>query len=179
VKAPEQLETERLLLRRPTVDDAEAIFRRYAGDPDVVRYVGWPRHETVDATRGFLQFSEAEWTRWPAGPYLIESRNDRQLIGGTGLSFETPQRAATGYVLAKDAWGQGYATESLRAMIDVARSVDLIRLDALCHVEHQPSWHVLEKCGFAREGVLKRYAEFPNLAPGMPCDVACYAIVLR
>jgi RimJ/RimL family protein N-acetyltransferase len=49
------------------------------------------------------------------------------------------------------------------------------RLYALCHTEHRASRHVLEKCGFQREGVLRRYAEFPNLDPGVPLDVFCYA----
>jgi GNAT superfamily N-acetyltransferase len=57
----------------------------------------------------------------------------------------------TGYVLAKDAWGQGYATEALGAMVDVARRINLRRIYALCHPQHQASWRVLEKCGFSRD----------------------------
>ena len=48
----------------------------------------------------------------------------------------------TGYVLAKDAWGQGYATEALRAMVNVARGIGIVSLSALCHPEHQASVHV-------------------------------------
>jgi RimJ/RimL family protein N-acetyltransferase len=55
----------------------------------------------------FLAFSEAEWNRWPAGPYLIECQGNRKLLGGTGLAFETPTVAATGYVIARNAWGHG------------------------------------------------------------------------
>jgi ribosomal-protein-alanine N-acetyltransferase len=103
--APERVETERLILRRPRRQDAESIFRCYAADADVTRFLGWPRHESVSATRAFLEFSDAEWQQWPAGPYLVESRQDGALLGGTGLGFETAQRASTGYVFAKDAWG--------------------------------------------------------------------------
>jgi [ribosomal protein S5]-alanine N-acetyltransferase len=179
MKAPERLETERLILRRPRLEDADAIFTRFAADADVVRYISWPKHETPEATRTFIAFSDAEWARAPAGPYLIEEKKERRLIGGTGLSFETPLRASTGYVLAKDSWALGYAPESVRAIVDVARSVDVVRLYALCHVDHARSARVLEKCGFVREGVLQRYSEFPNLAPGVPTDVACYALILR
>ena len=98
--------------------------------------------------------------------------------GSTGFGFETPHRASTGYVLAKDAWGRGYATEALGAVVSVARSIGIIRLYALCHVENSPSWRVLEKCAFSREGVLRRHSEFPNLGPNEPCDVFCYALVL-
>lgn len=175
--APERIETARLVLRRPQVTDAAAIFARYASDREVTRFLSWATHESLDQTRAFLAFSEAEWDQWPAGPYLVESRAAGTILGSTGLAFETPQRAATGYVLAKDAWGLGYATEALQAMVDAARDLGLRRLQALCHVEHRPSWRVLEKCGFTREGTLSRYADFPNLTPGEPCDALLYARV--
>src|ERR1700722_11229876 len=111
MKGPEGVETDRLVLRKPAIADAEAVFARYAGDAEVTKYVGWPRHQSVDYSRAFLRFSESEWSRWPAGPYVIESRTDRRLLGGTGLGFESPSVASTGYVLAKDSWGRGYATE--------------------------------------------------------------------
>jgi RimJ/RimL family protein N-acetyltransferase len=178
-RAPEHLETERLALRRPVEGDADAIFSRYAADPDVTRHVGWPRHHSVADTRAFLEVSDAEWARWPAGPYLICSRADGTLLGGTGFAFETPYRAMTGYVLAKDAWGHGYGSEALRAMVQLAPSLGILRLYAICHTDHRPSAHVLEKCGFEREGVLRCYTEFPNLAPGQPADAACYALILQ
>lgn len=177
--AHERIVTARLVLRRPTLADADAIFRRYASDADVVRYVGWPRHQDVADTRAFLSFVEAEWSRWPAGAYLIERRGDGRLLGSTGLAFETPDRAATGYVLASDAWGQGIATEALGAMVGLAEEFGLARLYALCHVEHRASARVLEKCAFAFEGVLRCYSEFPNLSPPAICDVRCYARVSR
>lgn len=176
-KAPRTLETARLLLRRPERRDAAAIFQRYSGDPDVTRYVGWPMHRTLKEVRGFLSFSELEWDRWPAGPYVIVARSDGRLLGSTGLSFETSYRASTGYVLARDAWGRGYASEALREMVALAPGLGVQRLYAVCHTDHHASARVLEKCGFAREGTLRRYAEFPNLQPGIACDVLCYSRV--
>lgn len=176
-RADDWIQTERLVLRRPTMEDAEAIFARYASDPRVVRYVGWPRHQCIDDTRAFLSFADEEWGRWPAGPYVIEGRENGTLLGSTGLLFETASRAATGYVLAVDAWGHGFATEALGAMVKVAREVGLARLYALCHIDHQASAHVLEKCRFTCEGVLRRYAEFPNLSPPGIYDVRCYSRV--
>ena len=179
VKAPTQVETSRLLLVQPRASDAQAIFERYASDPDVTRYLGWPRHETVAETQAFLQLCDDEWERWPAGPYLIRSRGDGQLIGGSGFHFEGPHEAATGYVLAKDAWGRGYATEALGAILTLARQIGVTRLYALCHPGHRASWRVLEKCGFVCDASSTEQAEFPNLAPGVLQDVLYYVAVLE
>jgi len=181
LKAPTHIATARLTLSPPSLSDAAAIFERYASDPDVTRYLGWPRHQSVADTDSFLRFSAAEWEQRPAGPYLIRARSDDRLLGSTGLGFEGGHltEAVTGYVLAKDSWGMGYATEALRAMIDVAQQIDVARLYALCHSEHRASWRVLEKCGFAQDKSWTRQAEFPNLAPGVRQNVVCYALTVH
>ena len=173
--APNRLETPRLILRRPHASDAPAIFARYASDADVTRWMGWPRHTAIADTEGFLGFSESEWGLWPAGAYLIERRADGVLLGATGFGFETPQRAQTGYVLARDGWGQGIATEALRAIVDLAPSLGVVRLYATCHTDHARSAHVLDKCGFTREGVFRRHTVFPNSGVEGPLDVLVYA----
>jgi RimJ/RimL family protein N-acetyltransferase len=178
VKSSELLESPRLLYRRPTAADAGEIFSRYAGDPDVTRYMGFHRHESLEDTLAFIAMSDAEWEHWPAGPFLIRRRTDNVLVGSTGLSFETPYRAMTGYVFAKDSWGIGYASEALRTMVAAAATVGVRRLYAVCHTGHDPSRRVLEKGGFTCEGTLRSHTEFPNIAPGEPSDVFCYSLIL-
>jgi [ribosomal protein S5]-alanine N-acetyltransferase len=177
VNAPDRLDTTRLLLRRPQAADVPAIFARYASHHDVTRLLSWPRHSNVDDTRAFFAFSDAEWTRGPVGPYLMVRHDDGVLIGSTGLQFETSTRASTGYVLAPDAWGHGYATEALGAMVELAATLACRRLHAFCHPSHQASIRVLEKCGFDREALLRRYTTFPNLPPADPGDVLSFARV--
>ncbi len=172
----ERLDTPRLSLRRPRAADAAAIFA-YASDPDVTQYMSFPRHLTIDQTRAFLDFCDDEWARWPAGPYLIERRDDGRVMGGTGLGFESPWCASAGYLLAPWAWGQGYAAEALAAMVDVASASGVVRLYATCHVDHMRSRRVLEKTAFTREGLLRRYMVFPNLSP-RPLDTWLYARIL-
>jgi len=106
-RAPESIVAGRIRLRRPRASDAEAIFTRYSSDPAVTRLVGWPRHTAVDDARAFIQFSDGEWERWPAGAFLIDARETGTLLGSTGLVFETPYRAQTGYVLATGRLGPG------------------------------------------------------------------------
>lgn len=168
------IETPRLRLTRPRIGDASLIFERYASDPEVVKYVGFPCHLHVADTEAFIRYCDNEWTRAPAGPLLVWSRADGRLLGGTGLGFESGGVVSTGYVLAKDAWGYGYATESLRAMIDLARSLSVPRLIARVHPEHRPSARVLEKCGFMLDpdGIEATY--FPNISPGLLIDALRY-----
>ena len=172
--APPVVETSRLVLAAPAPSDAEAVFRRYAGDDDVTRYLGWPKHRSVADTKGFLAFSALQWEREGAGPYLVWSRADGQLLGSTGLGLEPGGQAITGYVLARDAWGKGYATEMLLAIVDIATGIGVRELYALCHPEHRVSQRVLEKCGFQRDAEWSGDLEFPNLEPGIKRDVLRY-----
>jgi [ribosomal protein S5]-alanine N-acetyltransferase len=150
-------------------------LRRYAGDAEVTRFVGWPRHASIHDTAAFVDFSASEWARWPVGPLLIESRSDGSLLGSTGLAFETPTQASTGYVLARDAWGFGYASEALAAVLALAKPLAMTRLYALCHPSHSASIRVLERGGFFREGLLSTQHIFPNLGDDSPQNVASYA----
>lgn len=174
-RAPAMIETERLLLRRPLASDAVAVFERYAADPTVTRFLGWSTHRSISDTQAFLGSCDAEWERCRVGPYLIQSRHDGRVLGSTGVRLAAPREAVTGYVLARDAWGRGYATEALQAMRDLALRLGLNRLYAVCHPDHRASWRVMEKCGFAREGTIHAHAEFPNIAPGVRSDVLCYS----
>jgi RimJ/RimL family protein N-acetyltransferase len=167
--------TPRLVLRAPQRRDAAALFGRIASDPELTRFLAWPRHSSLADTEAFLSFSEAEWVRWSAGPLLITSRADGAILGSTGLAFETAYRASTGFVLAREAWGMGLASEALRQVISIAAARDVRRLYALCHVRHARSARVLERCGFVLEGVLRQHTVFPNLGVPQPQDVCCYA----
>ena len=173
MKAAGRLETERLVLRKPEAADAASIFERYASDERVCRYIAWPIHRSLDDTLLFLDFAEAEWAKWPAGPFLV-FRGD-VLVGSTGLAFETSTRASTGYVLAVDAWGQGYATECVRAMKDLAATLGVRRLYAGVHPDHQQSARVVEKAGFRDDGIAESCCEVPNLAHGVLQDVRLWA----
>ena len=175
--APETLETARLTLRRPVAEDASLVYTTYASDGEVTRYLGWPRHTHVEDTRAFVAFSDSEWVKWGCGPYIAFSQEESGLlIGSTGLAFETPEVAQTGYVVRRDCWGLGFATEMLRAMVDLAEAIGVGRLYAQCHVDHHHSRHVMEKCEFSSEGLLPARMVFPNLGPDR-ADVLCYSMM--
>jgi hypothetical protein len=93
------------------------------------------------------------------------------------LRFDSRSVAMTGYVLARDSWGRGYATEALMAIVHIAQTLQVLELYALCHSENVSSARVLDKCGFLLETRLERYLEFPNLTPHSRED--CLRYVLR
>lgn len=171
-RAPEHVETARLVLSPPIAADVVSIFTRYAGDAEATRYLGWPRHTNAAMTQGFIAFSDGQWSRTGMGPYVIRAKADGRLLGGTGLSLDAEGVASTGYVLAPDAWGRGLATEALAAMVRVAGTLGLRRLTASCHPAHVASQRVLVKGGFRRETVQR--LEFPNLAPGVVQDALVF-----
>ncbi len=175
MKAPEQIASTRLLLRRPESNDVDIIFSRYSSDPLVCRYLAWRMHNSFEDTRLFLHYSDAEWERTGVGPYLVFSKVDQQLCGSTGISIGDEREASVGYVLAKDSWGKGFATEALRVMRDLALEMKISRIYAHVHPQHQPSRHVLEKAGFTLDGTLRSAFEFPNLSPGQLLDVVSYS----
>lgn len=176
--APPLVETARLRLRRPERSDADAIFRRYASDADVTRYLAWPRHATLHDSMRFVEFSAHEWAVWPAGPYVIERAEDGGLIGGTGLTFEAEHIVSTGYVLARDAWGHGYASEVLQAMVGIATALALPDLTAVCHPDNTASARVLEKGGFSAVPRARHVLVFPNLTPSWPVVCPVYRRML-
>lgn len=167
-RAPERIETARLVLRRPVPADAREIFERYASDPNVTRFLTWPTHRTIADTCQFLEFSDVEWSRWQVGPYLVELRDEPGIIGSTGLAFPSGriEQAETGYVFAKPFWGRGFATEALLAMVNLARDRGIAQITAFCHMKNLASQRVLVKGGFVTDRAPDGSCRFPNLQAG-------------
>ena len=93
----------------------------------------------------------------------------------TWCTRSTPGRGKAEYVLAEDAWGHGYATETLQAIVELATSLSVRQLRALCHPEHTTSQRVLEKCGFRSVGILTISGAFPNLSGDAVAPVLNYS----
>ena len=173
---PNEIGTPRLFLRPPTEADAQQIFTRYAHDPQVSRYMSWGPHRSVDNTREYLRRIVRENSEGICAGYLMFAREANELLGSIGGRFN-PLIIQWGYCLARDSWGQGFATEAARAFVAIALDQpDIWRLQAFCDLENRASARVLEKAGLTLEGILRRYMVFPNLGD-VPRDVYCYAKV--
>ena len=176
MKAPEQIETERLLLRRPAVADAAAIFNGYAQDSEVTRYLIWRPHNNIQETEAFLADCAAAWADNFRFPYVITLKESGAVIGMIEIRVHE-FKADVGYVISRENWGRGIATEALRSLVDWALAQDSIyRVWAVCDLENPASARVLEKVGMKYEGVLRRHTIHPNVSD-LPRDNYCYAVV--
>ncbi|MEZ4700301.1 MAG: GNAT family N-acetyltransferase [Rhodothermales bacterium] len=176
LRPPEMLETVRLRLRPAAVADAPFVFNGYGSDPDVARYMMWPRQSRIEDAVGFLQRCEAVWQAGTSFPWLVERRQDGEPLGMIEMRIDG-FKANIGYVFARSYWGNGYATEAATALRDWALAQPAIyRFWAYCDTDNAASARVMEKVGMKKEGVLRRWVIHPNVSAA-PRDALCYAIV--
>ncbi len=172
---PSRLQTSRLGLRPPRPEDAEQIFFGYAQDPDVVRFMLWRAHQSLDQTRKFVQVALESWASNVRFPWIITRRGRDDVLGMIELRLELCI-GDVGFVLRRDQWGHGYATEALRAVLATANEIPALdRVWAICHVDNTASARVMEKAGMKREDLWERYETFPNISDD-PQDVYCYGM---
>ncbi|MBA4379767.1 MAG: GNAT family N-acetyltransferase [Anaerolinea sp.] len=178
MKPPERLETSRLLLRKPVLEDADAIFHGHASDPQVTRYLTWKTHTDIEMSRAYLQRCILCWkdVNGTAFPWVIVHKKDERLVGTIEMRV-LQHRADLGYGLARAYWGNGIATEATNCLVEWALAQpEIFRVWAICDVDNTASSRVLEKVGMQCEGILRRYSIRPNLA-NEPRDSFCYSIV--
>lgn len=135
--------TDRLILRPLTLDDAEAAFE-WTGDERVAKYMIYSTHESVETTKEWLRSINTSDTVFEFG---FVRRSDDKLIGSGGIRLKEDGFWEFGYNFRYDCWGQGYATEASKAMIELVRSrYGEVRFKAECAAENTASAYVIEKC---------------------------------
>ena len=175
MKMSEQLETVRLVLRKPRLSDVRAIFEGWAQDQEVTRYLTWRPHERIKQTQEFVQSCIRAWEGKTRFPYMITLKETGEVIGMIDPRIEGP-KVGIGYVSARAHWGKGYVPEATRAIIDWAfQQPSIYRVYATTDVENISSRRVLEKVGMQCEGILRKYILHPNISD-VPRDSYIYAI---
>ena len=173
---PDTIVTGRLILRRPNIEDAPAIFDGYGQDPEVVRHVMWRPHGSIGDTSDFLVTVLQRLHSRKEQSWAITLKGDDRLIGMVAVR-PNGFKHDIGYVLARPHWGRGIMTEAARAVVDLSLSDPQVRrVWAVCDVDNKASARVMEKVGMTFEGVLRRWVIHPNLSPE-PRDALCYALV--
>ena len=140
------LETERLILRNLVPEDYEAVFR-WCGDPDVARYMVYPVYTKAEDVRTWIESLDPDDPdEYDVGIVL---KATGELIGGGGI-FYRPERDlwTIGYNLRKDQWGNGYAVELIKALLEHAGKTREIRgIEGTFATENARSRRVMEKLG--------------------------------
>ena len=160
------LTTDRLLLRRFMMDDAQAMYDKWASDPSAVRCLTWNVHRDVEETKEILR----AWITEQDRPYTYRwaITLDGELIGMISCrKIDTDTgRGELGYVLSRSFWNQGIMPEAVRAVIGFFFTDVHFNCVCISHVaENAGSGRVAEKCGMQCEGTPR--AAFATNADGI------------
>lgn len=151
-----ELRTERLMLREFRLDDEVAVHH-YGSDEEVTRYLTWGPNSPTETAMYLVEVAR-EAAREPRTSFtLAVATLDDELIGAVNLTITDRQLTGElGYVLARDQWGHGYATEVARRLIVFGfDELGLRRITATCHPDNFASARVLEKAGMHFERTIR------------------------
>lgn len=163
-------ETERLILRRYREEDLQDLFE-YLSDAEVVKYEPY-KPLTLEETRENLA-----WRMGTEEMIAVEHRDSHKMIGNVYMGKREFETLEIGYVFNRTYWGQGYARESCKALLERAFSGGIHRVYAECDPCNPGSWKLLEALGFHREAHLRKNVYFWKDENGRPIwkDTYVYA----
>ncbi len=173
----QRLETERLVLRRFTLDDAPAMFENWASDAEVTRFLTWQPHASVEVTRSVLadwvsSYEQPDFYQWAI---VLKQLGDEPIgsISVVGMN-ENVSMVHIGYCIGRPWWRQGITSEALGRVIDFFfDEVGANRIESRHDPDNPHSGMVMVKCGMRYEGTM-RSADRNN--QGI-CDSSWYAIL--
>lgn len=174
---PREFRTPRLKLRAIKPGDSKLIFDLYASDPIATRCMSFKCAEKVEDTAAFIE---------PAAQYFLGIDSPvKQFIWvfeplsgetvGSGGFGPTDQSTLTGgYILNQKFWGQGYASEAWRCLVNWAKTqTRVLRIEAWHDLENPQSGKVMLNAGMKFEGIVREHSIHPNISPD-PRDAAVY-----
>ncbi len=151
-----RLETERLILRRFTPEDAAAAFEGWTGDAECASRCTWRLHPDVEYTRKILAFWIEEYQD-NAYNWVVELKDTHELIGtiSTVSIQRKHQSCELGYCYGSRFWGRGYATEALRRVLDfLLCDCGFHLVEARHSLSNPASGRVMQKAGMRLDAIL-------------------------
>lgn len=168
-KFPE-MKTKRLMLRQPTMRDAEWYFE-YFSRPEIVWGGGEPGPKNMAVAREeFRRYLVDLYRKRRGFRWIITLKGEGRPIGTLGFYKWDPSasyQAEMGYDLAKEHWGKGIMTEAMKAVIDFGfKRMELNRIEVYIMPRNKRSIKMIKNLGFKREGLLRQryFDEFGNFA---------------
>ncbi|MBQ6719671.1 MAG: GNAT family N-acetyltransferase [Oscillospiraceae bacterium] len=154
-----QIETDRLNLRPFVMQDADAMYRNWASDPEVTKFLSWPTYKSVDTAHEILEVWTNQYDDKTFYQWAIELKKLGQPIGSISVvnHDDNVEMAEIGFCIGKNWWGQGIMTEAFQAVIDFLFGVVGVQRIEAGHDPNNPaSGAVQRKCGLKYEGTLRR-----------------------
>lgn len=173
----QRLETDRLILRRYAKEDAAAMYKNWASDDEVTKYLTYSTHSSQEVSQWVIEewinhYSDENYYHWTI---VLKDNGDEPIgdIAVVGMK-EDIAMAHIGYCIGRTWWNKGITSEALKAVMDfLFHVVDVNRIEARHDPRNPNSGKVMEKCGMQYEGTL-RSADRNN--QGI-CDACCYALL--
>ena len=170
------LETERLVIRAFVSEDAGAMFRNWASDPEVTKFLTWPTHESEEVSRQVV----SSWVERKDDPayyqWAIVWKESMEPIGSISVVHwdESICEAEVGYCIGRTWWHRGVTTECFSEVIRfLFEEVGVNRIKARHDVNNPHSGMVMKKCGLHYEGISRQGGRNNQ---GI-CDIGVYAIL--
>ena len=171
------LETERLILRRFIIDDAAAMFKNWASDDEVTKYLMWKTHADVSVSESVINswlelYQKPEHYSW-----VIILKDIGEPIGSIAAVEQRDETKMVhiGYCIGRKWWNQGITSEALRELIQFFfEEVGVNRIESRHDPRNPNSGKVMLKCGLKYEGTM-RQSDTNN--QGGFCDAAYYALL--
>lgn len=155
------LDTPRLIIRELVPSDHRAIFA-FANDTSINRHLGFGTIASESGTNEYITKAMFQAATKPRASYKLAMaiKPSDELSGSCWLDIEDPEskNASIGYFVDKKHWGNGYATEMVKALIHFGfADLSLHKIYANCDAEHPATRRVLEKAGMKEEGLLREH----------------------
>jgi ribosomal-protein-alanine N-acetyltransferase len=170
------IETERLILRKFKLNDYEDMYRNWASDDDVTRYITWATHKNMDETKEVVSRYVFDSERNDYYHWCIVLKETNEAVGSIGAFrlFEELGMFEVGYCIGKKFWNMGITTEAMNAIIKFFfEEVGVNRIEARHDTKNPASGAVMLKSGMQLEGVLRQAGKNNT---GI-CDSAVYGIL--
>lgn len=171
-----EIETERLILRKFTLEDTEDMFNNWANDDEVTKFLTWPTHSNLDISKTVLEMWVDEYKDDKFYQWCIELKGNKQAIGTISVVYinENVDSVEIGYCIGRKYWNQGITSEAVAALIKFFfDDVKVNRIEARHDPNNPNSGKVMLKCGLQYEGT-RRKADKNNMGI---VDVALYGIL--
>ncbi|MDR2654660.1 MAG: GNAT family N-acetyltransferase [Oscillospiraceae bacterium] len=154
-----ELKTERLSLRRFELSDAETMFRNWASDPEVTKFLSWPTHTDVTVSERVLAEWLPNYERDDYYHWAIVPESAGEAVGSIGpvLQRDDIKMVHIGYCIGSKWWCQGITSEALAALIKFFfEEVGMNRIESRHDPNNPNSGKVMMKCGMVCEGTMRQ-----------------------